>query len=100
MALFERTIQDLSGGLTQPEQSRLESVVLQHELGHILGLVNAGTAMVTNHQDAPHGRHCTNTNCLMHYTVETGNVVQNLLDGSLPQLDSNCLSDLRANGGK
>jgi hypothetical protein len=100
MALFERTIQDLSGGLTQPEQSRLESVVLQHELGHILGLVNAGTAMVTNHQDAPHGRHCTNTNCLMHYTVETGNVVQNLLDGNLPQLDPNCLSDLRANGGK
>ncbi|WP_051360141.1 hypothetical protein [Adhaeribacter aquaticus] len=100
MALFERTIRDLSGGITQPERSKLETVVWQHELAHILGLVNAGTAMVTNHQDAPHGRHCTNSNCLMHYTVETGNVVQNLFGGNMPQLDANCLNDLRANGGK
>ena len=101
MALFQRTIQELSnGGLTQPERSKLETIVLQHELGHILGLVNAGTPMVTNHQDAPHGRHCDNANCLMHYTVETGNVIQKLIGGSMPQLDQKCIDDLRANGGR
>ena len=88
MALLGSTIRELSGGLTQPERSKLETVVLQHELGHILGLVNAGTAMVTNHQDAPHGRHCDNSNCLMHYTVETGNVIAKLLGGQHANLRS------------
>lgn len=101
MALFQKTIQDLSGNsLTQPKRTDLETVVMQHELGHILGLVNVGTNMVTPHQDAPHGAHCTNTDCLMYWGVETGNVVQNLLGGNLPVLDQNCINDLRANGGK
>jgi predicted Zn-dependent protease len=100
MALFEKTIQDLSGGLTQPERSKLESVVMQHELGHILGLVNVGTDMITNHQDAPHDHHCTNTNCLMYWAVETSDVVANLLGGKTPVLDQNCINDLRGNGGK
>ncbi|WP_461489848.1 peptidase [Pontibacter sp. HJ8] len=100
MALFEHTIRSMSGGIGQPDRARLESVILQHELGHILGLVNAGTPMQQPHQDAPHGRHCDNTKCLMHYTVETGNVVQNLLGGYTPVLDQNCINDLKANGGK
>ena len=100
MAMFEKTIQDLSGSLTQPGRSKLESVVMQHELGHILGLVNVGSDMVTNHQDAPHGHHCTNTDCLMYWAVETGDVVANLLGGKTPVLDQNCINDLRANGGK
>lgn len=100
MALFEHTIRSMSGGIGQPDRTRLESVVLQHELGHILGLVNAGTPMQQPHQDAPHGRHCDNTKCLMHYTVETGNVVQNLLGGYTPVLDQDCINDLKANGGK
>jgi predicted Zn-dependent protease len=100
MALFEKTIQELSGGLTQPGRDKLETVVMQHELGHILGLVNVGTNMVANHQDAPHGAHCTDTNCLMYWGVETGDVVQNLLGTGMPVLDQNCLNDLKNNGGK
>jgi hypothetical protein len=100
MVVFGKTVQDLSGGLGQPSQATLESVILNHELGHILGLVNVGTEMVTNHQDAPHGAHCTNTNCLMYYGVETGDVVQNLIGGNIPQLDQDCLNDLKNNGGK
>lgn len=100
MALFEKTIHNLSGGLNQPERSKLETVVLNHEFGHILGLVNVGTPMQAFHQDDAHGKHCDNSNCLMHYTVETGNVVTNLLGSSIPQLDENCIRDLQANGGK
>jgi predicted Zn-dependent protease len=100
MVLYQKTIQELSGGLTQPPRATLETVILEHELGHILGLVNVGTEMVTNHQDAAHGAHCTNTNCLMYWGVETGDVVQKLLGGNMPQLDQNCLNDLRNNGGK
>lgn len=100
MALFQKTIQNLSGGLNQPERSKLETVVLNHEFCHILGLVNVGSPMQTLHQDSAHGHHCDNSSCLMHYTVETGNVVANLLGGSMPQLDANCIQDLKANGGK
>lgn len=100
MVIFEKTIQELSGGLTQPGRDKLETVVMEHEVGHILGLVNVGTNMVTPHQDAPHGHHCDNTSCLMYWGVETGDVVQNLLGTGMPQLDQNCLNDLKANGGK
>ena len=102
MVVYEKTVQELSGDLTQPSQATLETVILDHELGHILGLVNVGTAMVTNHQDsdASHGAHCNNTNCLMYWGVETDDVVKNLLGGTVPQLDQNCLNDLKNNGGK
>ena len=100
MVIYEKTVQDLSGNLGQPSQATLETVILNHELGHILGLVNVGTEMVTNHQDAPHGAHCDNSNCLMYWGVETSDVVQNLIGGNVPQLDQNCINDLRNNGGK
>lgn len=101
MALFQKTIKDLSGGVGQPSERLLTSTVLQHEVGHILGLVNVGTPMVTAHQDETHGKHCDETNCLMYWSVETGDVVNNLLGlSSPPDLDSQCQADLKANGGK
>lgn len=100
MALFEKSIQNYSGGFNQPEKSKLETVVLNHEFCHIIGLVNGGTSMQTLHQDTTNGKHCQTENCLMHYTVETGNVIANLLGTSMPQLDPECIKDLQANGGK
>lgn len=99
MVIFEKTIKEYSGGLTQPPVSTLESTVIQHELGHTLGLVNNGTSMETEHQDEPNGKHCNNKECLMYYTAETTDIVGNLTGGNVPELDNNCLDDLRANGG-
>ncbi|MCE3260390.1 MAG: hypothetical protein K0S12_2031 [Bacteroidetes bacterium] len=98
--LFGKTMRNYSGGLAQPPYKTLETSVALHEFGHLLGLVNTGSAMVTDHQDAPHGHHCINTNCLMYYAVETSDIVSNLLGGSVPPLDANCVNDLKANGGK
>lgn len=101
MALFQKTIKDLSGGIGQPSERMLTSTVLMHEVGHILGLVNVGTPMVTEHQDEAHGKHCDNENCLMFWLAETGGIVDNLLQlSSPPDLDSQCQADLKANGGK
>lgn len=100
MVIFEKTIQEYSGGLTQPSVSKLESTVIHHEFAHIMGLVNNGTEMQEQHQDEAHGRHCNNKNCLMYYTAETTDIVGNLTGGDIPQLDARCLSDLKANGGK
>ena len=101
MALFQKTIQDLSGGIGQPSERLVTSTVLNHEVGHILGLVNVGTPMVTEHQDEAHGKHCDNEDCLMYWTAETGDIIGNLLGMSAPpDLDAQCQADLEANGGK
>jgi hypothetical protein len=100
MAIFEKTIKGLSGGLGQPTVTVLESSVLLHEFGHTLGLVNNGTPMQAAHQDVPNGKHCDDQNCLMHYTVETSDVVGNIVGGNIPTLNTGCLNDLKSNGGK
>lgn len=100
MVIFEETIMGFSGGITQPPRWTLEATVIEHELGHALGLVNHGTPMQSSHQDEPHGKHCSNANCLMYYTAETSDIVGNLVGGNVPALDSKCLEDLKANGGK
>jgi hypothetical protein len=99
IAIFERTVRDFSGGLTQPAVTILEQTVVEHEFGHLMGLVNNGTGMLTEHQDENNGKHCDDQHCLMYYNVETSDVIANLTN-SVPQLDQHCLDDLGANGGK
>ena len=99
MAVFDEQILQHTGGPLEPAQHTVEATVANHEFGHLLGLVNNGSTMQTEHQDEPNGEHCDNPDCLMHYTVRLSDFVSNLLNG-MPQLDQNCLDDLRANGGK
>ena len=99
--LFEESIQSFSGQPLAPSRTVLESTVLNHEFGHLLGLVNAGTPLQSDHQDVEHGRHCTVEDCLMFWTAETGEGLLNMISGgSIPSLDSQCIADLQANGGK
>ena len=68
----------------------------------MLGLVDEGTPLHSDHKDAANGNHCTNTNCLMYYAVMDGRHDAQYTGGlaSVPVMDSSCLADLRANGGK
>jgi len=100
MVIFEKTIEEYAGALAQPPLATLETTVINHEFGHILGLVNNGTSMQAAHQDVSHGKHCNDPDCLMYYTAETSDIVANLVGGSIPPLDSECINDLQANGGK
>ncbi len=99
-ALFGKKISDNSGGLGQANRTRLVATVAEHELGHLLGLVNLGSPMQNNHQDVAHGSHCDNTNCLMYYTSETSDILGFLITGNIPVFDANCRADMTANGGK
>lgn len=101
-ALFGEKIQDNTGGLGQPTKARVEVTVAMHEFGHIMGLVDNGTDMVTAHKDPEPGRgsHCDDEGCLMYYAVRTTDFLSNLLDSAPPPLDQNCIDDLRANGGR
>jgi len=74
--------------------------VATHELGHVLGLVDLGSAMQQTHKDAAHGNHCDVTSCLMFWSVNTSDFVANLLGGTIPTPDAKCAADLTANGGK
>jgi len=101
MALFGKRIAENSGGFRRPGRGNLEATVALHELGHLLGLVNVGSEMVTPHEasDEDHKFHCDNEDCLMFWAVETSNVL-NFMQNSVPELDENCRNDLRANGGR
>ena len=99
--IFEETVQSFSGQALAPSTTVLETTVLDHEFGHLMGMVNAGTPLQSDHQDVEHGRHCTTDGCLMSFTAETGEGLLNSLSGgAIPVFDSLCLEDLRANGGK
>ena len=98
LCLFGKTLFDNSGGIGQLSRTKLETTVCEHEFGHLLGLVDLGSAMINNHKDADHGNHCKVKNCLMYYEIETIDFLSATDD--IPTLDSKCLADLQANGGK
>lgn len=100
MALVGGTIANNSGGFGQPSKSVVETAFLNHEFGHILGLVDNGTPAVQDHVDEQNGAHCDVESCLMYFAVRTSDFVGNLMGGSIPELDSQCIQDLQANGGK
>jgi hypothetical protein len=100
ICLFGKTIAAHSGAIGQVSRTKLTATVLEHEFGHLLGLVNIGSSMKTNHEDPDHSHHCNNENCLMYYAAETTDILGFLISGPVPDLDANCLADLKANGGK
>ena len=100
MALLGGTIERNSGGFNQPSKEKVETAVLQHEFGHILGLVDNGTPAVQDHLDEANGAHCDVESCLMYFAVRTSDFMNNLTGGNVPELDAQCIQDLQANGGK
>lgn len=99
--IYQETIQQLTSGTITNTTPILESTVITHEFGHILGLTNLGTPLQTNHEDLEHPKHCNIESCLMYWKAESGNGVMSMISGgSIPQLDAQCIADLKANGGK
>ncbi|AUC83762.1 membrane metalloprotease [Lacinutrix sp. Bg11-31] len=99
--IYQETIQDLSNSTFEPNRTVLETTVITHEFGHILGLTNLGAALQSAHEDAEHEKHCNVDSCLMYWASETGSGLDNLVGQSqAPQLDAQCIADLQANGGK
>lgn len=70
IAIFKPVLEAISGGLGANPKYQVEQATIVHEVAHALGLVNAGVDMQVAHQDEAHGKHCTNTDCVMYWTNE------------------------------
>lgn len=92
-----RKYSSMKGRLTHHE---LETAVVLHEIGHLLGLINKGSEPQSKHIDPAFPDHCNNRKCLMYHSVETRSLSSTLLTGNIPILDEHCIEDLVANGGK
>lgn len=100
IVLFGKTIHQFSGGVNQVSRYKLETTTLDHEIGHLFGLVNVGTPMQTPHEDAAHRAHCNNNKCLMYFETESTGMIGGLINNAIPALDAQCEADLTANGGR
>jgi hypothetical protein len=79
-----------------------QASVLLHEIGHAMGLVAGGLPMATPHQDAEHGAHDVDEDCIMHWLADRSSFVTLLADRARageaapsPFCDA-CLADLTA----
>jgi predicted Zn-dependent protease len=97
--IFENSVQILSMQPSQPSRIDLETTVMEHEICHLLGLVDIGAPMINNHLDMQNDKHCNVSSCLMYFQVES-NSITNMMNGNVPHLDANCLADLQGIGGK
>jgi len=100
MAFFGQTIDEISGGVTQPSREKVEATVFRHEFGHNLGLVNNGVPMQQDHQDEANGRHCTQDQCVMDHRIETTDYFANVFDGDIPDFRRFCTEDMDAQDGE
>ncbi len=72
-----------------------EVTVLTHEMGHALGLVNAGLPMITDHEDPERAKHDVDSNCVMYFAFQGQGVGDFLgLLGSDPQPVGYCAPSL------
>jgi hypothetical protein len=101
--IYKKTINDaaISHGINI---GLAERTTLNHEFGHLLGLVNLQLDDIHQvHEDTQNNKHCMVEVCLMYFET-TGNraaVTHMLLSRSTDRvLDELCIEDLQAKGGK
>jgi hypothetical protein len=101
MVIYGKTVQFIANHSNNLERSTVESTVLNHEFGHLFGLVNMGTLMQTNHEDGESNGHCNVTGCLMSASFQFGGSMMNVIESNtIPVLDPLCIADIQANGGR
>lgn len=72
MIIHEVTIKKLAGQSPFISNADVESVTLNHEFGHLFGLVNLGTPAVNPHEDLDAANHCIVDGCLMKAELQFG----------------------------
>ncbi len=98
MVVFEKTLRELNVSQGY-DLFILEETTLQHEFCHVLGLVDLRDDDIhEDHEDLSHSNHCVVEGCLMYFENNRSQSFRNR--SSVPNLDSLCIEDLQAKGGK
>jgi hypothetical protein len=103
VAMFKDVIRSTDIGV--PNVVRyVEQASLTHELGHSIGLVANGVAMVAPHRDTAHGAHCSNNSCVMYWQIDGTNgaaayAQAYVTSGNTILFDDACLADVDARSG-
>lgn len=107
MVIYESTIKDLAGQSIAIAVSDVESSTLHHEFAHLMGLVDLGTSQVNDHEDPDAQNHCVVDGCLMRAELQFGGGAMKMMEKNaakgatvVPELDDECILDLRNNGGR
>ena len=82
-------------GSSLPLAGSVEETILIHEVGHLLGLVDNGIDMVSDHRDEEHGSHDDNEDCIMYWAINSANI-SDLLLSAQPNFDAACQADMQA----
>lgn len=104
IAMYHDTIERICGSSLIMREQVCESAqyhVWLHEVGHVIGLVDNGLPMVTDHRDPDHGAHDVNDACIMYWAFdgESGiDILREQLLGGGPTIDfdAECLADIAA----
>jgi len=100
MVIYEETLRAISSNPNAPMLSTIEAAALNHEFAHLLGLINIGTSLQSQHEDTTSRGHCNVQNCLMESAIEFQTGMMDMLGNGVPELDALCIADLQANGGR
>lgn len=94
IAIFGESIDASENILRRPSAEEIENSVAVHEVGHLLGLVNAVYESPRDHEDKEHPHHSSNDASVMYWAVESSSLGA-IFTGSLPDtFDEDDLADL------
>ena len=100
VAIFKPVISSIQGGgiFGGDPKFMVEQATVTHEVAHALGLVNSGVDLSSNHQDEDHGKHCTNTDCVMYWEIASPAGASGLFGSSSSVNDmvfgAECIADI------
>lgn len=130
MVIHESAIRDIASRSIIITNADVETATINHEFGHLFGLVDLGTTPVNDHEDAEAKNHCNVERCLMRAQLQfsransksSGLVSKSILKSScslsamsvLKALEANssqgamnavplgveCILDIQSNGGR
>ncbi|WP_034921369.1 hypothetical protein [Gillisia sp. CAL575] len=100
VVLYGKTLEKIASNSSSVSKSDVETAVLNHEFGHLFGLVNVGSPMQVDHLDPENAAHCNVNACLMASNIEFGSSIIDMVENRIPELDDLCVNDLVANGGR
>ena len=72
MIIHEATVRRLAGLSFQISIADVETATLNHEFGHLFGLVDLGSPQVNEHEDTEAPNHCNVEGCLMRAELQFG----------------------------